>query len=700
MLNSFDPLTPRILMYTFPDFRCPAEAMGLVAIVYSLIPIWVALGRGKWWIRALVGVAAIGLLLPLQAYQPAIVFSAAGLVSVLILSLLRFFAPGHQVHRQKSRPAPMIWRRVDVWMGCVLGLFTGMGLLSWAMRTFHGMGWLESALIIVPVFSTCLLVALKFGDRFRMGRILVRPFESAERSFKLIDAMIAIVLLAVLFAIDAYAIQKAPVSHWQSLLMAAALLSASSVGTAGVFTATRLQWRMVSFAVLAVVLGLSLQTSPAAGDWLMQASALAFVPTSPWGKMFGLYAAGMMMTTFCVASTGVFQFRDVDSSDESSTRRVAIGCSLVLALLFLACLVPIGVDMIQPLPPADVIAEDDSLYRQLESELAPLVNLNPKQQTLEQLRIAGKQEAASLVAAIYASVHEQAQQSFRAPDPMSAEIRFLELGQKLEVFRGWARCMDQEAKAAKQSGQFDEVCRCWLDCLRLGQGLSRGSEASYTLTGVAIEGIGHEGLVRVRKEIPIELVETLLVDLIEIDRRRESWDSIRRRCELMAEKEMSWQFRLARCASDCLSAQDNSRAQTFYSSSFQATGGAIRRRDATHRLLMVELAIRLFEQQQGRMPEGLSELIPEFLSAIPVDPYSGQPIVFRSTDSGPKVYCVGVDGQDDGGQIGDITDVLSVGYDFDLETVIRTKNIAPPTNTAPPADPFSGSGGMGGGGFF
>ncbi|MDV6030049.1 MAG: hypothetical protein F9B45_08060 [Phycisphaera sp. RhM] len=64
-------------MHTFPDFRCPAEAMGLVGILFSLLAMWVALGRGRWWIRAGVGVAALGLLLPLHANQPIVFFSLA-----------------------------------------------------------------------------------------------------------------------------------------------------------------------------------------------------------------------------------------------------------------------------------------------------------------------------------------------------------------------------------------------------------------------------------------------------------------------------------------------------------------------------------------------------------------------------------------------------------------------------------------------
>jgi hypothetical protein len=36
--------------------------------------------------------------------------------------------------------------------------------------------------------------------------------------------------------------------------------------------------------------------------------------------------------------------------------------------------------------------------------------------------------------------------------------------------------------------------------------------------------------------------------------------------------------------------------------------------------------------------------------SIPIDPYDGKPIRFRIVDGQPTVYCVGPDGQDDGGK--------------------------------------------------
>lgn len=61
--------------------------------------------------------------------------------------------------------------------------------------------------------------------------------------------------------------------------------------------------------------------------------------------------------------------------------------------------------------------------------------------------------------------------------------------------------------------------------------------------------------------------------------------------------------------------------------------------------LMIGLVI--FEEANGRLPEKLSELVPEFLDQIPQDPFRDQPL--RYDRERRVVWSVGYDGVDDGG---------------------------------------------------
>jgi hypothetical protein len=63
------------------------------------------------------------------------------------------------------------------------------------------------------------------------------------------------------------------------------------------------------------------------------------------------------------------------------------------------------------------------------------------------------------------------------------------------------------------------------------------------------------------------------------------------------------------------------------------------------------------QRQLGTYPENLEILVPEFLNEVPIDPWSGKPLLYRRTDEGCVVYSVGDNLQDDN------------GTDFDSQTM-------------------------------
>jgi len=69
----------------------------------------------------------------------------------------------------------------------------------------------------------------------------------------------------------------------------------------------------------------------------------------------------------------------------------------------------------------------------------------------------------------------------------------------------------------------------------------------------------------------------------------------------------------------------------------------------TMRVLITRLAIRRFEIDQGRLPGSLEELAPRYLPAVPRDPFSGGPLVYRRSAEGYRLYSLGKNRLDDGG---------------------------------------------------
>lgn len=64
----------------------------------------------------------------------------------------------------------------------------------------------------------------------------------------------------------------------------------------------------------------------------------------------------------------------------------------------------------------------------------------------------------------------------------------------------------------------------------------------------------------------------------------------------------------------------------------------------------VSLAIERSRLVHGKLPEKLDELVPQFLIAVPEDPFDGQPLRYLRLEKGYVIYSIGSDGEDNGGR--------------------------------------------------
>jgi hypothetical protein len=64
---------------------------------------------------------------------------------------------------------------------------------------------------------------------------------------------------------------------------------------------------------------------------------------------------------------------------------------------------------------------------------------------------------------------------------------------------------------------------------------------------------------------------------------------------------------------------------------------------------IVALASERFRLDRGRWPEQLSELVPEYLAAIAIDPFTGDQVRLRQKDDGIIIYSLDEDECDDAG---------------------------------------------------
>ena len=79
-------------------------------------------------------------------------------------------------------------------------------------------------------------------------------------------------------------------------------------------------------------------------------------------------------------------------------------------------------------------------------------------------------------------------------------------------------------------------------------------------------------------------------------------------------------------------------------------GSSCVRSETQRRLTITALALERFRLRHGKYPPELAALVPQFLSAVPIDLMSAKPLRYRLNADGTfTLYSVGEDGRDDGG---------------------------------------------------
>lgn len=77
--------------------------------------------------------------------------------------------------------------------------------------------------------------------------------------------------------------------------------------------------------------------------------------------------------------------------------------------------------------------------------------------------------------------------------------------------------------------------------------------------------------------------------------------------------------------------------------------GSRRRTEAVCLATRVSLAVRRHSRQHGELPKTMRHLVPEYLDAVPTDPFDGKPMRYVVEPGGYMVYSVGEDQTDDDG---------------------------------------------------
>jgi hypothetical protein len=246
-----------------------------------------------------------------------------------------------------------------------------------------------------------------------------------------------------------------------------------------------------------------------------------------------------------------------------------------------------------------------------------------------------------------------------------ANMEYAELVYIQEV-RGLARSLAAEAKSARARGEYGVAAKYAVATMRLGAMLRRGGLLIDYLLGLANEGIGCWNLQELRRELSPDDSRSVIAALEKSLAEHEDLDSILARDAHFTHQVYGWRTRLEEALHWLLSVD---------SDVLTAVETAAYHSAALNRLLQADLAIRAFRTETGRWPADLEELAPAYLSAVPLDPYTDQPLQYRPGEDDFILYSVGFDGRDDGGAFTTSADYYTTreaaqrGWDLSLDFV-------------------------------
>jgi len=660
----------------------------------GLIALWAATSRWHWFLRIAVVLALISPILLVPAYEPFLVFAIETCAIVAGVKLWPYMRrlqwievkQDNEAARDPTRGLRFILRMLLIATPIVVLISLPSPLLGFPIYGPALVFAFEASAILAGV--AILLAAAKFCRllkhvRFKFERVELMPAESdagtsgSNFRFSLRTLLLITPVVAVVVAIGAQiAMHLGPQSAESVTTM---LLNGLGSGIA-VLLAAWMSVTRIRVIVWPVAIGLSLGLAALLAwfDWIFQvfSNSMSWPPTAPTTvAFFGplqthpqlawllVLPAIVLLTLLAVI---LVRFTNAPAKRAFGPLRWArISARAVLgAFVIVLAAFPVTIlwQLLHPLP-LPTFTQPDPNGIDLIVAAAKAIDGSPILNTsVEPLSTAQLAAEIAKYQSTYDQLHLGLTQEIRVrPWPRNKELleSFMSLD-TIQYARSAARGLFREAELARQQNRLDDALRITFDQIRFGRLIPRDGLLVDFLVGIAIEGIGHHSLHEMIEELDADQYESAIATITELEKLREPLENVLHRDRIWSQNAFGWLGHLQQIFED-IAPQWNTAANVQQ---------LVQRDQAISRLLIVELAIRRYRIRHGDLPNALDDLVPDFVSQIPIDPFDpaqNQVRYLRDADS-YKLYSVGHDGQDDLGHATDrYSSLAGSGQDLRLD---------------------------------
>ena len=198
--------------------------------------------------------------------------------------------------------------------------------------------------------------------------------------------------------------------------------------------------------------------------------------------------------------------------------------------------------------------------------------------------------------------------------------------QDINFFAQIGGLLQAEAMVADADGRVADASKSFRDKLALGLAMTQGGLPFDMASGCNIQWQAVIGLRKLRDRLPVEQIPALLRELEGIDRKGVPVEAVEARAQAFYQSAHNPYFRMM--------FRLNGMDKTAKAADRKMAQQGRERVDRSLRFLLAELAIHAYHEDKKTWPRSVQDLVPAYLTAVPIDPTSGQGIDYPTNEAG------------------------------------------------------------------
>jgi hypothetical protein len=174
-----------------------------------------------------------------------------------------------------------------------------------------------------------------------------------------------------------------------------------------------------------------------------------------------------------------------------------------------------------------------------------------------------------------------------------------------------------EGELAEMENRPGDAVKSYLDAIRLGHKSARGGVLIDQLVGTAIEAMGVSHLQKLVDQLDAKTCQETAATLEILDAQKQTWTEV-------MQQERAW---VRRAYPGIKYRWSELVVSASLKKGIQKAEQKFKNQQSKTRQLMVDLAARAYQLDHGHRPASVSELAPDYLRAVPQDPFTGTNLV-------------------------------------------------------------------------